>query len=309
MFTKFFYDIKHFGFSIAHYNLWGELADFNLLPFRLKMHIKHKRFDLTYKFLVTKYSDFIKNYKYKKINYGEGKKIIWCCWWQGEENAPEIVKICLKSIRKHNCGYEVIVISKNNYKKYVTIPKNILEKVNSGKITLIHFSDILRMALLKEYGGVWVDATMYITDDIFNNFSDINVNSNVVSNDESGNKWCGFFIGGKPNKLFDFVYEFIIKYNNDYDKLINYFLIDYAINIAYNNFEECKNDIDNITLHNNEIFSLSCSFNKEYNNKEYEKIIKNGFFKLSYKEKYSKLINNDKLTIFGEFIKENGDTL
>ena len=309
MFLKYFYDIKYFGFSIAHYNFWGEFANFNLLPTRLKIKVKSKQHQLIEMFLKTKYKDFINKYKKTKANKVDEKKIIWVCWWQGEDNAPEIVKICLKSIRKHCGQYEVILLDKDNYKQFVELPDFIIDKLKNKIITITHFSDILRMALLKKYGGIWVDSTMYICSNVFNEFNKKNLNSNYVINDDTKdfniNRWCGFFIGGKPNKLFNFVYDFLIQYNSDYDRLINYFLIDYAIDIAYNSFEDCRKDINNISLKNNDIFTLSAIFNSKYNENEYERLIDKGFFKFSYKEKYKLTTSDGEETFYNYFIKIN----
>jgi hypothetical protein len=57
--------------------------------------------------------------------------------------------------------------------------------------------------------------------------------------------------------------------------LIDFFLIDYAIYLAYKNFSDSKKDIDNISLQNNEIFNLVLIFNDPYNQKIYDKIIEN----------------------------------
>ena len=52
----------------------------------------------------------------------------------------------------------------NNINDYLEIPKYILEKVESKKISFAHFTDIIRLALLNNYGGVWIDATILLTD-------------------------------------------------------------------------------------------------------------------------------------------------
>lgn len=50
----------------------------------------------------------------------EGK--IWTCWWQGLDQAPEIVKWCVESIKRNAGGREVIIITDENYERYVHIP-------------------------------------------------------------------------------------------------------------------------------------------------------------------------------------------
>ena len=57
--------------------------------------------DKVIRYLEDSYNDLIQ--KYMKQNSSSNKdipNIIWVCWWQGLENAPEIVKVCFESIKK-----------------------------------------------------------------------------------------------------------------------------------------------------------------------------------------------------------------
>ena len=83
-------------------------------------------------------------------------------------------------MKDHNCGYEVVVLDGNNYKEYVKLPDFIMKKVKKWKITLTHLSDIIRMGILRQYWGIWVDATVFINSNIFESFNDINLNSVFV---------------------------------------------------------------------------------------------------------------------------------
>ena len=50
------------------------------------------------------------------------KDCIWICWWQGLENAPEIVKRCVASIQKHAGNHKIIMITDENYKEFISFP-------------------------------------------------------------------------------------------------------------------------------------------------------------------------------------------
>ena len=39
---------------------------------------------------------------------------IWICWFQGEDKAPDLVKKCIDSVRKHASGYDVIILTEDN---------------------------------------------------------------------------------------------------------------------------------------------------------------------------------------------------
>lgn len=88
---------------------------------------------------------------------------VWICWLQGMDSAPDIVKACYKSICYWLNDKKIVVITKENYSEYVSFPEYIIEKWKSGIITNTHFSDLLRLELLIKYGGLWLDATTYIT--------------------------------------------------------------------------------------------------------------------------------------------------
>ena len=94
----------------------------------------------------------------------EPTRVIWVCWLQGMENAPEIVKRCVDSVKRNMPKYEVRVLTAENMFEYVTLPEHIVRKYKNGTITFTHFSDILRTALLVQHGGIWLDATVLLTD-------------------------------------------------------------------------------------------------------------------------------------------------
>lgn len=89
--------------------------------------------------------------------------IVWTCWFQGEENAPALVKACFESMRNCFSDCEVIVLTEDNFKQFVTIPDYILEKYERGIISNAHFSDILRIEVLYKHGGLWLDSTVFVT--------------------------------------------------------------------------------------------------------------------------------------------------
>ena len=95
-----------------------------------------------------------------------GERTIWQFWWQGADNAPPLVKRCLESVRRHARGWRIVVLDEQNISQYADIPSCIVEKHRRGIISHTHFSDCLRVALLRKYGGVWIDATALLTDDI-----------------------------------------------------------------------------------------------------------------------------------------------
>lgn len=96
-------------------------------------------------------------------SHGTGNEAgpIWLCWWQGAEAAPEIVKACVSSVYAHAGSRQVILVTEETYRQYTAIPEWAVEKFRRGVISPTHFSDILRLSLLAEHGGIWLDAPVY----------------------------------------------------------------------------------------------------------------------------------------------------
>lgn len=87
---------------------------------------------------------------------------VFTIWLQGEEKAPELVKACIRSMRR-NFRQEVVVLDEKTLFDWITLPDHIIEKWRAGKIGAAHFSDICRVELLFRHGGYWLDSTDYVT--------------------------------------------------------------------------------------------------------------------------------------------------
>ena len=86
-------------------------------------------------------------------------KTIWTCWFQGREAAPPLVQKCLRSWERNNLGWELRCLDATTIERYVTLEPYV--DLHRQSLTAASLSDILRIFLLREFGGVWVDATLY----------------------------------------------------------------------------------------------------------------------------------------------------
>ncbi len=83
---------------------------------------------------------------------------IWIMWLQGLEQAPRVVKECYKTWEALNPGWDIVFLDETNFHEYVDLTPVLAKQPLMEKAAL---SDIIRIKLLAEYGGVWVDATCY----------------------------------------------------------------------------------------------------------------------------------------------------
>src|ERR1700733_14260116 len=86
-------------------------------------------------------------------------KTVWTCWFQGRENAPPLVKECLTSWERNNPNWKIRCLDATSIERYVPLREYI--DLNNQSLTAASLSDILRILLLREFGGVWIDATLY----------------------------------------------------------------------------------------------------------------------------------------------------
>jgi hypothetical protein len=80
-------------------------------------------------------------------------KTIWFLWLQGMDKAPVEVKACYNSWVQHNPGWQVVFLDESNIAEHVTLPK--------WEIAKYVASELLRINLLADHGGVWTDATCF----------------------------------------------------------------------------------------------------------------------------------------------------
>lgn len=83
-------------------------------------------------------------------------RIIWILWFQGLSEAPFLVKQCIASWERENPGWRVNVLTKESLNQFIDLA---LPKDKLKTLTLTKQSNLIRLQLLAEYGGVWADAT------------------------------------------------------------------------------------------------------------------------------------------------------
>lgn len=86
-------------------------------------------------------------------------KTIYMLWLQGFEKAPDIVKQSVRSWKHYNPDWTVILLDNSNLYQYANLSEHM--NMSEKKVSPQALSDIVRLCLLKTYGGLWVDATTF----------------------------------------------------------------------------------------------------------------------------------------------------
>ena len=236
---------------------------------------------------------------------------VWTFWYQGEENAPDSVKICLASMRKYfnQDDFSIIVLNKDNIKDYINLPQYVIDRVGTN---YTHLSDIMRYYLLYAYGGLWIDATYLFTKEYFTKdlLEDKDFYGFTFNLD---NEYNGFFQNifyMKPkNDICLFCYKTLCSYWKNNAHLMYYYLNDCCYYLGYKNkLYDLGNDNNicpNYDLH-------GVNINKKFSRIKLDEMSnKMPIFKLTYKQEefYQDYYKNE-LTFYGyfkeKFLKENG---
>lgn len=293
---------------------WIVLSNFGFKLFisRFSARKNHKKYNNNMeKYLYKKFKNIFNDSNYMENEEGNVNKTIWMFWWQGIENVPDIVRKCIDSIYRNAEDFEVILLSKENYLKYIQLPEHIIEKQKKGIITLTHLSDIIRVNLLKNYGGVWIDTTIFLLEELPNEWMQYEIFTRKTCNPKwpdsaAAGRWTGFFLIAKSNSIFmECLCRFFDEYWKEKNVLIDYFLIDLIIEIAYEKMPKIKALLDNIPCNNKNVGELMDNLNIKYDEDLWQELKNDTIIhKLSYKKKLSEIDDMGNETFYGKIMND-----
>lgn len=302
------FDFKHSNYRLGIVRFFDSLL--RNLPFsRIIANRKHeiiiKKLEKDYSYILNKYMDYQANASYNIY------APIWVCWFQGIENAPPLVRMCVQSI-KAATKHPVNVISNNNISEFFVFPEYITKKYQQGLITNAQFSDIVRMALLSEYGGLWIDATIFIPNSIpedvfYNEFYTCKRNLHSIYY-ISDYRWTSFLNGCQKDCVVQkAMNDLFLEYWKKEDYLIDYLLVDYFMEVIYRNLPSVKDLVDELPYNNSLIDELQAKMNDKYIEKDYKELVDSKdtyLFKLSWRLSFQQETKDGELTYFGFLLKK-----
>ncbi|MFB5454759.1 capsular polysaccharide synthesis protein [Enterococcus avium] len=229
---------------------------------------------------------------------------VWFLWFQGIDQAPEVVKFCYEAAKKNLPDKKLILLNETNIFDYADIPEFIVKKWRSGIITSAHFSDILRTELLIKYGGTWMDATVFISDKNFpKSFfeSDLFIFQKLKPG-AKGNavNLSSWFITAKPDEpILIRVRELLYGYWQNNNRLVDYFLYHTFFQLVLDSHTEYKNRI--VQYPNSLPHMLLLSLDDRYTKSKMEQILSLiSIHKLTYK--INDTVKNDSGNIYNHLI-------
>lgn len=91
-------------------------------------------------------------------NNNEIPKIIWT-FWNNYTKSP-LVESCFSQIRRLLPDYKFYILNESNVDQFIKVPSI------RDDISFVNFTDLVRLKILFEYGGFWIDASVLLTDNL-----------------------------------------------------------------------------------------------------------------------------------------------
>lgn len=315
----FFVKSLYYSPVFAFYDLVWWFCFYIHPPFawKLSTYAIEKKTKWLDKYVGNHYADIIERFNDVQSDNVITEYKIWVFWGQGESEMPPLVRACYSQLTASNDN--VILVTNENVSNYISLSKEIYSKVNEGHIQWANFSDIVRTTLLAQYGGLWLDATVWVSGKIpfdkLNKHVLFSANGTVpVANrsvrfwssfDWNWSSWC-MFANVKNHQLFGFVSEMLQAIAIREKIWPDYVIQDYLIFYACRNFHEVKVDIENnahIKCKNRN--RLAELMNVPYDEKTYQELIQSDFvFKLSFRSSYQIKTQDGRQTFYGKLISK-----
>lgn len=176
-------------------------------------------------FLLRKYEDLIQRnidrYNEQNLKHERTDKL-WFCWLQGKENMPEIIRACYNSQKRYISGRDMVFIDGNNWREYVSIPDYLVVKYKKGIIPKAMFSDLIRLELLINYGGTWLDATVLCTGGYDPALMDTDIFVYRYGKNKGLSNW--FITSCTNNPILMVIRDVLHQYWKDYNVVVNYYI-------------------------------------------------------------------------------------
>ena len=134
--------------------LWRKLRERKILA-------AHRRTAKICEDLLARYQAAPEHFDLAPKKHFDSDRIIWQYWAQGYDDVPPVVRECLDSVERFAAGCTIVRLCDANLAEYLDLPEFVQRK--RDVFSRAFFSDLLRLMLLRTYGGIWLDATIFLS--------------------------------------------------------------------------------------------------------------------------------------------------
>ena len=169
--------------------------------------------------IVSLISLFVKEISYKLniSNVDEKRKIIFT-FWEPHEKIPGYLLLCIKTWKKYLPDYEIKLLDYKSVKYY--LGESLFSSIICRNMTLPIQVDAIRVALLKKFGGIWIDAdTIILNREFFEELKDFELI--MLGTEKTKTPNIGFIFAAYNSYLIKEWLKTIIKKVKLYKEYIN----------------------------------------------------------------------------------------
>ena len=225
--------------------------------------------------------------------------------------------MCIDSARRHT-HQNVITLDRDNYRKYFEIPEHILLKHAEKKIALQHICDLMVVSILAAEGGFFTGATVWWSQDATDELLRAPFwTCRAVSESHlniSRSRWVGYVLAGRKDfPLFGFARDCLHEYWKNCDKAVDYLMLDYIFELAYQCIPCVRDMIDALPKQNNMLRNeLIMHLSDPYDPEQFKRYTEGETFlyKLSWKfGRKDEVTEDGKITNYAAMLRECGEDL
>lgn len=265
--------VEDFNFSLGYSN-WHYVDGFTKnCEYKSKEHqndvlLMKQLEDAIFNFQTKYYKSYhIKEVKRIKLS---SKPTIFLYWHQGKDNIPELQKLCYERLlQKCSNNFNILLLDYSSIKKYITIPNYIERAMKDKRMWLQHFVDYIRISLLAKYEAIWLDATIFVRDDL----SKVNFNYDfwsVKCRDMYANTWakgvipqmneCQIYAMSGTSSYFYQCMKKLIEYHfKKFKVAYSYYMMYYIAQYLYYFNDKVKMQFNSLNYNNEDV---ECFANK-----------------------------------------------
>ena len=291
----------------------------NVKKFIKASKYKEKYWLALFKYLDKHYSYVLNNeYPRNYVHQVSGKNV-YILWFQGECQMPLVSQICLEKLKSLNPDINITILTSENLKQHhIDIPDYILKKHQEGLISTTILSDLIRLVLLSNNQGLYLDSTIYSIKPLPNWYFDVpffSINSrnlfetigNIIrfDNYEFGEVYA---LGGTSPLLYSMAKDIYFAYLKTHDVVPCYEFTYYIFRYLYYRCLPVREMINKLSANNKHSECLVNYFQDGDLTKKTELKFTNDdiFIKLSNKWEYSNKYDKETLRkILEEMIQKH----
>ncbi len=89
-------------------------------------------------------------------------------FWEPKDKIPAYLQLCMKTWEKYIDDAEIIILDYSNLSEYVDMSEY-LDELTDGRFSLPQIADAVRIAVLNQHGGLWLDCDTIVLSKKFEN--------------------------------------------------------------------------------------------------------------------------------------------